>query len=183
MNVKKYLLTLTILLAGCSWANSSADFYLTDKGIVQLKSLSNKVDQHKLKKLLGQGYVIHNGMHIKDNQLSKVFDVIKDNQLLFSVFTTEKGKLTAIEIVSPAIETAYKAHIGSKFAQLYEHDFGFCQRGYFTAEATEVICQAPNSKHIKFIFKGEWHGPKELIPSDNILKDWTVTKITWSAKS
>ncbi|VFS78927.1 RpoE-regulated lipoprotein [Raoultella planticola] len=42
-----------------------------------------------------------------------------------------------------------------------------------------VECQADGSQHISYAFTGHWNGPEELMPSDDTLKNWKVSKIIW----
>ena len=42
-----------------------------------------------------------------------------------------------------------------------------------------VECQAEGSQHISYAFTGHWSGPDELMPSDDTLKNWKVSKIIW----
>ena len=42
-----------------------------------------------------------------------------------------------------------------------------------------VECKAEGSQHISYAFTGNWSGPEELMPSDDTLKNWKVSKIIW----
>ncbi|PPS58890.1 hypothetical protein CRX72_24575 [Pantoea sp. BRM17] len=46
-------------------------------------------------------------------------------------------------------------------------------------DAHDVECQAPGSQHIFYVYSGKWHGPAGLMPSDDTLKSWTISKIVW----
>ncbi|HCC09731.1 MAG TPA: DUF1131 domain-containing protein, partial [Atlantibacter hermannii] len=34
-------------------------------------------------------------------------------------------------------------------------------------------------QHITYVFTGEWRGPEGLMPSDDALKNWKLSKIVW----
>ena len=56
--------------------------------------------------------------------------------------------------------------------------FGNCQKGSNDNGAV-VECKAEGSQHISYAFTGSWSGPEELMPSDDTLKNWKVSKIIW----
>ena len=39
--------------------------------------------------------------------------------------------------------------------------------------------KAEGSQHISYQFSGEWSGHGGLMPSDDTLKNWKVSKIIW----
>ena len=68
--------------------------------------------------------------------------------------------------------------IGTPFSDLYGKAFGACRKGQ-GADGDGVECKAPGSEHISYLFSGEWHGPEGLMPADDTLKSWKISKIIW----
>ena len=77
-----------------------------------------------------------------------------------------------------AISAASGVKIGTPFSELYGKAFGNCEKGVPDNGAV-VECKAPGSQHISYAFTGHWSGPDELMPSDDTLKNWKVSKIIW----
>ena len=72
--------------------------------------------------------------------------------------------------------------IGDAFSTTYSKAFESCQLGQGD-DAQSVECAAPQSTHISYIYSGEWSGPEGLMPPDDILKTWKVSKIVWHAQA
>ena len=68
--------------------------------------------------------------------------------------------------------------IGTPFSDLYSKAFGNCQKADGD-DNRAVECKAEGSQHISYQFSGEWSGPEGLMPSDDTLKNWKVSKIIW----
>lgn len=80
------------------------------------------------------------------------------------------------------IPSQWGVSIGAPFSQLYKKAFGVCQKGTGD-DSGQIECAAPDSKHVSYLFAGNWHGPEGLMPSDDTLQSWKVSKIIWRAKS
>jgi hypothetical protein len=76
------------------------------------------------------------------------------------------------------IKTDRGVQVGTPFSELYSKAFGHCQKGA-SDNGTVVECKADGSQHISYAFTGHWNGPEELMPSDDTLKNWKVSKIIW----
>ena len=65
-----------------------------------------------------------------------------------------------------------EAHLGAVVA------FGNCASAP-SDDGVAVACKAQGSQHISYVFTGTWSGPEGLMPSDDTLKSWKVSKILW----
>ena len=43
----------------------------------------------------------------------------------------------------------------------------------------KVICYAPKTRNILYIFSGRWNGPESEIPPEKVLSKWTLDAIIW----
>ncbi|WP_181994443.1 DUF1131 family protein [Arsenophonus endosymbiont of Bemisia tabaci] len=41
---------------------------------------------------------------------------------------------------------------------------------------------SPQSSHVTYRFTGKWSGPKNLVLSNDLLANWKVSRIIWSAQ-
>ncbi len=79
------------------------------------------------------------------------------------------------------LSNAFKNTLGPRIGDTFEAAFG--KQKYQCAAGTEsmsgyVICSAPKSTTIKYVFSGTWNGPDGKLPPANILKKWTIEQIT-----
>lgn len=75
------------------------------------------------------------------------------------------------------IPTTSGVKVGAPFSALYKQAFGNCQR-VPSDDSVAVECKAEGSEHISYLFTGTG-GPEGLMPSDDTLKNWKVSKIIW----
>ena len=90
----------------------------------------------------------------------------------------ESGTISRIDVRDSNIKAASGVKIGTPFSDIYSKAFGNCQKGSNDNGAV-VECKAEGSQHISYAFTGNWSGPEELMPSDDTLKNWKVSKIIW----
>jgi len=93
-----------------------------------------------------------------------------------------KGKVDRIEVSDPNVASQWGVKIGTPFSTLYTKAFDACQKAQGD-DAQNIECKAPGSQHVSYIFTGVWDGPDQLMPSDDALKSWKVSKIVWHAKA
>ena len=94
----------------------------------------------------------------------------------------DNGKVKRVNVESDAIKTAWGVKIGTPFSDLYEKAYGVCQKGQGD-NANDVECVSKESRHVSYLFSGEWRGPEGLMPSDDTLKDWKISQIVWNANA
>lgn len=75
------------------------------------------------------------------------------------------------------------------------HDIGFPYSKIYTYETREpcapgveelngkVLCMAPNSPNMLYVFSGQWDGPTGQIPPVEVLANWNLEEIVWRPKS
>ena len=83
-----------------------------------------------------------------------------------------------IAVMDEDIPTASGVKVGTPFSELYKQAFGNCT-SVPSDDEVAVECKAEGSQHISYVFTGTWSGPEGLMPSDDTLKSWKVSKILW----
>lgn len=202
-NFRPALLTAALLLAGCagsgsqtesashstwwnpvSWSWSSlspthwfgSSLKVTEQGVGGING-TTAMQKDALDGGLKGHYTLRNGMRMEKGSVVTFWQAVDDEkqiQLVMSGQTT----VSRIDVMDKAIETESGVKIGTRFSELYSKAFGACENANEPGK-TGVICKAPNSQHIRYVFTGEWHGPEGLMPSDESLKNWTLSKIVW----
>lgn len=187
--MKRLLLILCVFLYGCSFdyiGNGREDgkVLLNEQGLTLLEK-GQPVTKNMLQTRFGDEYTVRSGVHLRQGNMNQVFDIVKDNKVLISLYVREDGQLDYLVVFDAFVNTTLKnnPHVGTVFSQIYDKAFGSCLLDNVTEVVSEVNCLAPNSNSIHFIFSGEWKGPKSLLPSDDVLKKWQVNRIVWFAKN
>ena len=97
-----------------------------------------------------------------------------------SISGAPKGSVQRVDVVDAKVESEWGVKIGTPFSDLYTKAFDVCVKGEGD-DAQNIECKAPQSTHVSYVFSGIWHGPDSLMPADDSLKDWKVSKIIWRA--
>ncbi len=97
-----------------------------------------------------------------DTQLENIFSVvIKDNR----------------------IGNSLGHNLSSSYSMIYSYETREpCTAGIEELKG-KVLCLAPNSPNILYVFSGQWSGPTGQIPPIEVLADWSLESIVWRPKN
>ncbi|MEK9499341.1 RpoE-regulated lipoprotein [Photorhabdus sp. P32] len=183
-------ISCVLLLAGCagssgfSWSNLSpfswfgSPLKISAQGVGEINGLT-AMNKDAIEKGLDGKYHLRSGMETKNGQLVTVFQAMGGDQLKVALFGQADGKVSHIEVLDKDIETVWGTKIGMPFSALYGKAFGACQNTVSGSEKSAIVCVSPQSKHVSYLFTGNWNGPEGLIPSDDVLKNWKMERIIW----
>ncbi|OTA17739.1 hypothetical protein Xbed_03251 [Xenorhabdus beddingii] len=181
-----FLLTACAGTPGFSWASLSplhwfsSSLSVSDQGVGEINNQTDMTLAAIEQRLKGK-YRLRSGMEMQNGKLSSVIQGMKDDQVELAFYGLANGKVNRIDVLDEGIKTAWGAKIGMPFSELYDKAFGACQRSNdFTMQPT-VVCSAPQSQHVSYVFTGIWNGPEGLMPSDDILKNWKISRIIWKS--
>ncbi|MFJ5455427.1 RpoE-regulated lipoprotein [Pectobacterium jejuense] len=186
------VLGLPLLLTGCStlsnfswsslspfnWFGSSLE--VTDTGVGGINA-GTPLSEGALQSALDGNYQLRSGMGTSNGQLVAFYQALDDKDVKMIISGQPKGSVRKVEVMDPAISSAGGVKIGDVFSNTYSKAFESCQLGQGD-DAQSVECAAPQSTHISYVYSGEWSGPEGLMPPDDILKTWKVSKIVWHAQ-
>lgn len=179
---------LPLALTGCStlssvnwsaanpwnWFGSSTE--VTEQGVGGITS-TTALDEQAINDALDGDYRLRSGMKTDNGTIVRYFEAL-DGDKLALVVNGENGSVSRIDVLDSAIKTDSGVEIGSTFSDIYSKAYGHCQKATGD-DSAGVECKAEGSKHISYLFTGEWSGPQDLMPSDDALKNWTLKKIVW----
>lgn len=182
------LCALPLALTGCStmssvnwssaypwnWFGSSAQ--VTEQGVGNLTA-TTPLNEQAIGDALGSSYRLRSGMKTANGNIVRYFEALKDDKVALTI-NGESGTISRIDVRDSNIKAASGVKIGTPFSDIYSKAFGNCQKGSNDNGAV-VECKAEGSQHISYAFTGNWSGPEELMPSDDTLKNWKVSKIIW----
>ena len=191
--VRLLLLGAPLLLAGCStmsgfsWSSlsplnwfGSSSMQVTDQGVGGVTATTALTESY-IKEGLKGDYRLRSGMATKDGKLISFYQAMKEGQIKLVISGQQKGTVERIDVMDKAIPSQWGVTVGTPFSELYEKAFGVCRKGSGD-DSAQIECAAPDSKHVSYLFDGDWHGPEGLMPSDDTLQSWKVSKIIWRAK-
>lgn len=189
-------IVMTLLLAGCAGSSpssaesDSSGFWsdlltfrwftsapeVTESGPGDITAETSMQDKEVINKGLNRRYTLLKGMRSEQGRMMTFWQgrIKGQTQLMIQGDKT----VQRIEITDPGVKTEGGVHTGVLFSEIYDKAFGNCQKSS-GPEIKTIACQAPDSQHISYLFSGEWHGPEALIPPDDVLEKWTLTKIIW----
>lgn len=182
------LCALPLALTGCStmssvnwssaypwnWFGSSTQ--VTEQGVGNLTA-TTPLNEQAIGDALGSSYRLRSGMKTANGNIVRYFEALKDDKVALTI-NGESGIISRIDVRDSNIKAASGVKIGTPFSDIYSKAFGNCQKGSNDNGAV-VECKAEGSQHISYAFTGNWSGPEELMPSDDTLKNWKVSKIIW----
>ena len=187
-SLRLLLCALPLALTGCStmstvnwsaaypwnWFGSSME--VTEQGVGKLTA-ATPLNEQAISDALGGSYRLRSGMKAANGNIVRYFEALKDDKVAMTI-NGDGGTINRIEVRDSEIKTDRGVQVGTPFSELYSKAFGHCQKGANDNGAV-VECQADGSQHISYAFTGHWNGPEELMPSDDTLKNWKVSKIIW----
>ncbi|EML0458433.1 MULTISPECIES: RpoE-regulated lipoprotein [Klebsiella] len=187
-SLRLLLCALPLALTGCStmssvnwsaaypwnWFGSSLE--VSEQGVGNLTA-STALSEQAIGDALGSSYRLRSGMKTANGNIVRYFEALKDDKVALTI-NGESGTISRIDVRDSNIKAASGVKIGTPFSDIYSKAFGNCQKGSNDNGAV-VECKAEGSQHISYAFTGSWSGPEELMPSDDTLKNWKVSKIIW----
>lgn len=187
-SLRLLLCALPLALTGCStlssinwsaaypwnWFGSSTE--VTEQGVGNITA-ATALDQNAIQDALSSDYRLRSGMKTENGNIVRYYEALKGDKLAL-VINGDKGTVNRIAVMDEDIPTASGVKVGTPFSDLYKQAFGNCSSAPSDDEVA-VECKAEGSQHISYVFTGTWSGPEGLMPSDDTLKSWKVSKILW----
>lgn len=190
MGIRFFMMVVALLLSGCasvpslSWSALSpfhwfaSPLQLTDDGLGGITA-QTPMQQAALSEGLNDAYPLRSGMGIAHGQVTRVYQAMEQDKVVLTI--TGEAQVQRITLDSAAIASAWGAKVGMPFADLYQRAFdGECRR-IVAMEGTPVLCRAPQSQRVSYLFLGQWNGPAALMPPDDVLLTWPLSQIIWQA--
>ncbi|MEX7608156.1 RpoE-regulated lipoprotein [Enterobacter asburiae] len=187
-SLRLFLCALPLALTGCStlssitwsaaytwtWFGSSTG--VTEQGVGKITA-ATALDQDAIQDALSGDYRLRSGMKTENGNIVRYYEALKGDKLAL-VINGDKGTVNRIAVMDEDIPTASGVKVGTPFSELYKQAFGNCT-SLPSDDKVAVECKAEGSQHISYVFTGTWSGPEGLMPSDDTLKSWKVSKILW----
>ncbi|WON75769.1 RpoE-regulated lipoprotein [Serratia sp. UGAL515B_01] len=193
MNIRPLLLGLPLLLTGCStisnfsWSSLSPFNWFGKSVQVSAKGVGGiNAETPMVETAIGEGlhnnYRMRSGMATSKGQIISYYQAMRDSDVKLVISGEPKGYVQRVEVLDAKVATEWGSNLGTPFSDLFSKAYGACKLTEGD-DAGHVECVAPQSRHVSYIFNGKWAGPQDIIPPDDTLQGWTVSKIIWYAKA
>ncbi|MFS2222140.1 RpoE-regulated lipoprotein [Pantoea sp. B65] len=160
-------------LSPFNWFGSSLQ--VTEQGVGGLNG-STALNASAIDNGLKGHYTLRQGMRTSNGDVVSFWQALDDGKVKLVI--NGKSTVSSVEVMDEAVTSSDGSKIGNKFSDRYSKAFGACEKAA-GSDSSAVECKAPGSQHISYLYSGEWHGPEDLMPSDDTLKSWTLSKIIW----
>jgi hypothetical protein len=89
------------------------------------------------------------------------------------------GDIASVVVTAKGIKTRSGVTVGSGFTEaLAGQTPKRCVAGEEEMSGS-VICPAPKSRHITYVFRGEYDGPDGQLPPLPVLRSWRISQLVW----
>lgn len=156
-----------------SWFGGSLQ--VTEQGVAGLNGRT-LMSESAVSQALNNDYQLRQGMRSEQGQVVEFWQALQDGNVKLVI--SGKPAVERIEVLDTAAESSSGNKIGDRFSDTFTKAFSNCKM-VAGLDAHDVECRAPGSQHISYVYSGKWHGPTGLMPSDDTLKSWTLSKIVW----
>lgn len=187
MHIRPLLLGLPLLLTGCStlsnfsWSNLSPFNWfggrveVSSKGVGDINA-GTPMTETALSEGLHNNYRMRGGMAISQGQIVSYYQAMDGNEVKLVITGEPKGHVQRVDVMDSKVATEWGSKVGTPFSELFSKAYAACKPGE-GEETGKVECVATQSRYVSYIFSGKWAAPQDIIPPDDTLKDWTVSKI------
>lgn len=187
-SLRLLICALPLALTGCStlssvnwsaanpwnWFGSSAG--VTEQGVGGITG-ATALNEQAIGEALGDDYRLRSGMKTHNGSIVHYFEALRGDKLAL-VVNGDGGTVSRVDVVDDGITAADGVKVGTAFSDIYDKAYGNCQPA--ADDASNIVeCKAKDSAHISYQFSGDWQGPQGLMPPDDTLKAWTLSKIIW----
>jgi hypothetical protein len=148
---------------------------ITEQGVAGLTSTTS-MSEDAIHKALNGDYKLRQGMRTQNGQVMDFWQALDGDNVKLVI--NGSSSVERIEVQDADAKAADGSKIGDLFSDKFSKAFNNCKM-VTGLDARDVECRAPGSQHISYIYSGEWHGPEGLMPSDDTLKSWKISKIVW----
>ncbi|WP_244590115.1 RpoE-regulated lipoprotein [Xenorhabdus innexi] len=181
------LLTACAGTSGFSWSSLSPSNWFShalEVSELGIGGVNKQTDMNlsAIKQGLDNRYRLRSGMEIKNGKLFSVVQGMEAGQVRIELSGQNHGKVDKIIILDEKVKTIWGTKIGMPFSTVYDKAYGSCHHSGDSTMQQKVICVAPQSRNISYVFTGIWNGSEELMPPDDVLRTWKVSGIIWKAK-
>ena len=153
-------------------------FTVTDHGVGPINALT-PFDKIELQEIL-KDYLIAEGTSSALGSTTTIFRVSdEESGELFILYpSTDNATVSLIVITSPTIHDPFGVSVGTTYDMVFGDQLVADAYPGIQHYTGHVLCNAPGSTNLTYVFQGDWTGPDGIIPPLNVLQSWTLKEIS-----
>lgn len=126
------------------------------------------------------GLRIEEGEDFTEDRAYRVFRAHQGNELLLTIVPGERQRIHSVIASSPRVRNGLGLPVGSRFDDAYAgENYARCEPGIEELSGM-LLCPAPSATNVIYVFSGAWNGPDGDLPPRSLVRDWTLSRISWT---
>lgn len=127
-----------------------------------------------------QGLNVTQRTNYSEGEQYPVIQVAKGLKTLLTINPDlQQEKIFSVQVHDNLIGNQLGHGIGMKFADIYAYDqLEDCGAGAEEMSG-KVLCYAPKTPNILYLFAGSWNGPDGQVPPSDVLARWKLEGMVW----
>jgi len=140
-------------------------------------------DPMAVRQKLPPGFAVTTGSYRNEDQELQIIHVLRDDIPVLSIYPDSQGRIGLVQVFHPRVGVG-AGHIGSPFESFFpDAEKADCVRGIDQLSGM-LICTMADSRRINLLFDGsDWDGPDDAMPPADVLRDWPLKYVIWSAEA
>lgn len=185
------VITLSVFISGCSNdddkktvipTDTVSDIVLSADGVGPLNATTS-FNMHQMTVAFSD-YSVEEMVNFQQSAPYPVVRISDNGNSLLTINPdSSRQNIYSIVIEDNKVKNSLGHHLGSVYSDVYT--FGQtekCQSGTEDMSG-KVLCYAPKTPNILYVFNGKWDGEDGKIPPAELLQDWILESIVWRPKS
>lgn len=185
------VIALSALLSACSNdddkkavvpTDTVSDIVLSADGVGPLNATTS-FNMHQMTVAFSD-YSVEEMVNFQQSAPYPVVRISDNGNVLLTVNPdSSRQNIYSIVIEDNKVKNSLGHHLGSVYGDVYTYgQTEKCQSG--TEELSgKVLCYAPKTPNILYVFNGKWDGEDGQMPPKELLQDWILESIVWRPKS
>jgi hypothetical protein len=173
------LLTYTFTISAIN--DSTKAVCISENGVGPINDKTN-FDRIKIGELFPK-CIVEKITRATEGEEFPALQIIENGDVLFVINPDiNRNSIFSIEIKSSRIRNESGPGIGCTYSQVFKDSLSSdCTAGN-EGYSGFVLCRDIRSKHVYYLFSGEYDGPDNELPPLNILRTWKIKEIIWKPR-
>ena len=161
--------------------NTAVDIVLSADGVGPLNATTS-FNMHQMTVAFSD-YSVEEMVNFQHSAPYPVVRISKGGNTLITINPdASRQNIYSIVIEDNKVKNSLGHHLGSVYSDVYTYgQTEKCQSGIEDMSG-KVLCYAPKTPNILYVFNGKWDGEDGKIPPAELLQDWILESIVWRPK-
>ncbi|MBN1758121.1 MAG: DUF1131 family protein [Chitinispirillaceae bacterium] len=162
-------------------ADSAGEIIISENGVGPITG-QTAFEKKEIERLFPQ-YTVDKVIRSTEGEEFPALQVAENGEILLVINPDyTEASIFSIEVRSSRIRNSTGPGIGFTYSTVIKDSLVSCCTASSEEYSGYVICRDSRSKHIHYLFSGEYNGPDGELPPPDILKDWKIKEIIWKPR-